>query len=142
MALLPPKHPQNPPMESYILHILDETAWQAAQASGADYHVESLDTQGFIHFSTAAQMPATAQKHYTGRADLRLLVVEVDKLRARLVYEPPIHPDGRPSSSPDPGLFPHLYGALNLDAVRAVVDFPINPDGTFSLPPALLDGLD
>jgi uncharacterized protein (DUF952 family) len=119
---------------AHILHILDHSAWQAAQASG-QYRVESLETQGFIHFSTFAQMPRTAQKHYTGRADLSLLVIEAAKLGDALVYEPPIHPDGTRSTSTE--LFPHLYGALSLDAVRAVVPFPINPDGTFTLPAAL-----
>lgn len=122
-------------MAQFILHILDPLAWQTAQANQTDYRVESLETQGFIHFSTAAQMPRTAQKHYAGRTDLRLLVVDCDKLTAKLVYEPPINPDGRPSSSTEH--FPHLYGALNLDAVRDIVDFPINPDGTFTLPTAL-----
>jgi len=122
-------------MAHFILHILDAAAWEIAREGGMDYRVESLETQGFIHFSTAEQMPKTAQKHYAGRADLRLLVVEVAKLTAKLVFEPPINPDGRPSSSTE--LFPHLYGALNLDAVREVVDFPINPDGTFALPHTL-----
>lgn len=122
-------------MAQFILHILDATAWEIAQTSGADYRVESLETQGFIHFSMAEQMPRTAQKHYAGRSDLRLLVVDVEKLTAKLVFEPPINPDGRPSSSTEH--FPHLYGALNLDAVRDIVDFPINPDGTFSLPVAI-----
>jgi len=120
-------------MAQFILHIMDVAAWDTAQAGGTDYRVESLETQGFIHFSTAKQMPGTAQKHYAGRADLRLLVVEVAKLTAKLVYEPPINPDGRPSST-STELFPHLYGALNLDAVHDSVDFPINPDGTFTLP--------
>lgn len=119
---------------THILHILDASAWQAAQSSGL-YRVDSLETQGFIHFSTFAQMPRTAQKHYGGRTDLSLLVIEAAKLREKLVYEPPIHPDGTPSTSTEH--FPHLYGALNLDAVRAVVPFPINPDGTFTLPAAL-----
>lgn len=122
-------------MAQYILHILDADAWKTAQSSGTDYRVESLETQGFIHFSTAQQMPRTAEKHYAGRPDLRLLVVDVEKLTAKLVFEPPINPDGRPSTSTEH--FPHLYGALNLDAVLEILDFPINPDGTFSLPSAL-----
>lgn len=31
-------------------------------------------------------------------------------------------------------LFPHIYGELNLDAVRKVISFEPNEDGTFSFP--------
>ena len=53
-------------------------------------------------------------------------MIEVSRLRARVVYEPGSHGEDE--------LFPHLYGQLNLDAVIDVVDFPCNPDGTFALP--------
>ncbi len=123
-------------MADFILHILDEAAWQAAQQSGREYQVASLESEGFIHFSTIGQMPRTARKHYAGRTDLRLLVVEVALLNARLAFEPPVRPVGSSavSEAATEELFPHLYGPLNLDAVRAVLDFPINPDGTFTLP--------
>jgi uncharacterized protein (DUF952 family) len=42
-------------------------------------------------------------------------------------YEPP--GDGE--------LFPHIYGALNLDAVVRILDFPPAADGSFALPPGL-----
>jgi uncharacterized protein (DUF952 family) len=35
---------------------------------------------------------------------------------------------------PNVGTFPHVYGALNLDAVERVIDFEPNLDGKFVLP--------
>ena len=67
---------------------------------------------GFIHFSTAAQVEETARRHFAGRTDLLLVAVDVDGLDIR--WEP----------SRGGELFPHLYGVLPLSAVREVRPFP------------------
>jgi uncharacterized protein (DUF952 family) len=97
-----------------ILHITSRTAWEAAQQAGA-YTAPSLETEGFIHFSTPEQVAWVAQRFYAGQTDLVLLEVDPALLAAELRYEESV-----------PGQwFPHLYGALNLDAVRAVRPFHI-----------------
>jgi uncharacterized protein (DUF952 family) len=93
------------------------------QAEGS-YASPSLADEGFIHLSTPAQVLASAQRHYAGREDLVLLVIDPGAVSAELRWE-------RSSHSPDP--FPHLYGRLDLDAVRRVVPFPAGPEG-FALP--------
>ena len=63
---------------------------------------------GFIHFSTAAQLVETAAKHFAGQSDLMLVAVDDGVLGAALKWE----------ASRGGALFPHLYGALPVAAVR------------------------
>jgi uncharacterized protein (DUF952 family) len=112
-----------------IVHMATRDAWQSAQEAGT-YRAPSLESEGFIHFSTPVQVVRVANALYAGRTDLVLLVVDPWALIAELRYEAPVHEDSAE-------LFPHLYGPLNLDAVKSVLPFPPGPDGTFILPAEL-----
>ncbi len=117
-----------------IYHITTRQAWQAAQQDGV-YRAESLTTQGFIHLSQRGQVLRVADAIYRGVTDLLLLCVDTEQLDAPLKYEPP---DTSVPAEHDQGeLFPHLYGALNVDAVVQALDFPPSPDGCFALPDRL-----
>lgn len=115
-----------------IYHITTWDDWQSAQAEG-EYRAGSLATQGFIHFSMRDQVCRVADAVYRGQAGLCLLCVDEARLSAPLKYEPP--DTTVPAEHRDMELFPHLYGALNLSAVVAVVALPPGADGAFSLPP-------
>lgn len=117
-------------MESVVFHIIHESAWAVAQQTNA-YLPDRFVEEGFIHLSKRSQILRPANLLYRGQADLRLLVIEVERLVAELVYEPGSHGEAE--------LFPHLYGQLNIDAVIDVLDFPCEPDGSFMLPPGLGD---
>jgi uncharacterized protein (DUF952 family)/protein associated with RNAse G/E len=117
-----------------IYHITERESWDAALAAG-EYVAPSLETQGFIHASTREQVVGTANLIYAGRDGLVLLCIDPSRLEAPLRWEPP---DDGPRE--DGTQFPHVYGALNLDAVVDMVDFPRGGDGRFQLPPALRDG--
>jgi uncharacterized protein (DUF952 family) len=118
---------------STILHITHQSDWQAALNSGS-YQTPSLTKEGFIHCSTEAQALRVANTFYHGQTNLVLLVIDTDKLTSPLKFEGPINPQtGRPE--PDvQDLFPHVYGAINIDSVTNVIPFPPNIDGTFTLP--------
>ena len=104
-----------------IFHITTHKAWQQALKEGV-YQADNLETEGFIHCSTADQVIATANRFYHGQPDLVLLVIDPEKLEAELLYE-----------ESEPGeFFPHLYGQLNLDAVTRTIDFPPDHEGSFS----------
>ena len=106
-----------------IVHICSRADWQAAQANGV-YQAASLDTEGFIHCSRPEQVIAVANRYYTGSTDLILLWIDPTKLTAELRWEP---------SEGD--IYPHQFGALNLDAIIRISDFPPDTDGYFhSLP--------
>ncbi len=108
-----------------IFHICRKEEWAAAQASGR-YDGSSQDqADGFIHFSNARQVEASAAKHRAGQDGLVLLTVASADLGTALKWEP----------SRGGALFPHLYGPLPLGAVRRVDDLPLGPDGRHRFPP-------
>lgn len=119
-----------------IYHITSRAEWEAAQRAG-DYRTPSLESEGFIHNSTADQAPRVANAVFAGQQGLILLCVETDKLTAPLKYEPPVHVAAGTPKTREGELFPHIFGPLNLDAVVDVVDFPPNADGMFTMPAGL-----
>jgi uncharacterized protein (DUF952 family) len=91
-----------------IYKICERTAWQEAERDGF-YRGSALDRRdGFIHFSSAAQVGETAAKHFAGQTDLMLVAVDGEALGAALKWE----------TSRGGALFPHLYADLPLTAVR------------------------
>jgi uncharacterized protein (DUF952 family) len=113
-------------------HIVAREDWQEAQAAGA-YRPPSLTAEGFIHGSARAQVVETANRYFRGEDGLVLLCIAPARLGAPLRYEAPAS-DGHAA---DAGLYPHIYGSLNLDAVTRVLPLPANADGSFSLPAEL-----
>ena len=121
-----------------IVHITSRTAWVGATRTGY-YMAPSLQTEGFIHCSTSSQALAVAGKYYEGQTGLVLLVVDPSRLIPELKWEPPTG-GGPPPGVPAGDMFPHIYGAINLDAVVQVLDFEADSNGNFSLPPMLNAG--
>lgn len=104
---------------SRIYKILPRTAWAAAHEAQR-FEGSPIDVaDGFIHFSTAAQAPETARRHFAGQADLVVLEVEAADLGEALRWEP----------SRGGELFPHLYGPLEARHVRYVTEAPLGEDG-------------
>jgi uncharacterized protein (DUF952 family) len=118
-------------MTAPTIYTLVRTAdWAEAEAQGA-YHGSADDRRdGFLHFSDAAQLRATAARHRAGLPDLLLVAVEAAALGSALRWEPA-------AGGSRPGLFPHLYGALPLAAVRRVTPLPLGPDGLHRFPPEI-----
>ncbi len=91
-----------------IYKICERASWRQAEQAGT-YAGSAADARdGFIHFSTATQLDGTMQKHFAGARDLLLVAVEPSELGPALKWE----------RSRGGELFPHLYGALPLTAVR------------------------
>lgn len=119
-----------------ILHIARRSEFDSARAGGS-YAPTSLAEEGFIHCSTIAQITDTANRHFRGQGGLAVLCIDESRLKAELKYEPPMPAVNLDENENPGGLFPHIYGALNLDAVVGVIDLPCSADGTFELPAAL-----
>jgi uncharacterized protein (DUF952 family) len=113
-------------MENRILHITPAAQWQQAEQAGI-YHCDSLDLEGFIHCSTPEQVIAVANRFFCRQTGLLLLCINPEHVQAELRYDA-IETGER---------FPHIYGALNLDAVVQVLPFEPDASGNFTLPAAI-----
>ena len=67
-----------------IYKICPASAWREAERHGVFRGSADDLRDGFIHFSTAAQVEGTARKHYAGQTALFLVEVEDNKLGAPL----------------------------------------------------------
>jgi len=115
-----------------IYHLTTRKFWKRALATG-DYRTDSLEDEGFIHCSTISQVLPVAEAIFPHKNKLAILLIENTLLTSRLKWEPPS--DGTPPVGVVEGeLFPHIYGALNLDAVVKVLDMARNDEGLFELP--------
>lgn len=107
-----------------IYKICTNAQWRAAERNRV-FHGSDVDLRdGFIHFSTRAQLPETAARHFAGQSDLVLVTVDSAKLGSRLKWEP----------SRGGVLFPHLYGDLDLTVVQKVEPLSLSPDGRHVFP--------
>lgn len=107
-----------------IYHICTNHVWRASEEGGQLAAAPPPQGEGFLHFSTAAQLSESAAIHFAGREDLVLLTVDPGWLGPELKWEP--SRGGAP--------FPHLYGPLPHDAVIRVEFLSLNPDGNPSIP--------
>jgi uncharacterized protein (DUF952 family) len=119
-------------MRLLIFHILSKAEWQSSVERGV-YEPASLQTEGFIHCSTADQVVETANRFFHGRRDLVLLAIDAERVASPVRFETPANADDARRHK----LFPHIYGPLNRDAVNQVLDFPCDALEKFRLPEAL-----
>lgn len=108
-----------------IYKIATASAYAPARHSGhfAGMPIDAAD--GYMHFSSAAQLAETLRLHFRGQSGLVILAVRTADLGDGLVWEP----------SRGGELFPHLYGdGLPLHAVAAEYTLNVGEDGACSLP--------
>lgn len=111
-------------MTSLIYKIASASAWRAAEEAG-QFDGAPVDLKdGYIHFSTAAQVRETASKHFAGVEGLVLAAFDADALGADLRWEP----------SRGGALFPHLYNTLDPKRALWVRPLPLGPDGSHRFP--------
>lgn len=86
-----------------LFHLVDCDAWRSHRSRGSElWEPASLEREGFVHLSFAAQVAGTLAAHFTSPEALFLLEVDGRALDAELVLEP----------SRGGALFPHLYRGL------------------------------
>ncbi len=100
-------------MSEPLFHVADAAEWARALTTGRYERSTrglTLAEVGFVHLSTAEQWPGVLDRFYADHeGDLLLLTIDPDLLTAELRWEAP-HPGSDER-------FPHLYGALDVEAV-------------------------
>ena len=110
-----------------IYKICPAALWSEAEAKGRFDGAPVDLADGYIHFSTGAQVAETAAKHFAGQDELLLIAIEDERLGPALRYE----------TSRGGALFPHLYAPLDPKVVRWIAPMPLNNDGSHILPETL-----
>jgi uncharacterized protein (DUF952 family) len=114
-----------PAAQSVLVHLCSNDQWRWALVRG-EHRPESLDMSGFVHLSTPDQVHLPANRLYAGRTDLVLLRIDPARLTSPVRWEPGVATD------PNAMVFPHLYGALPVDAVINVTPYRPDAAGRFA----------
>jgi uncharacterized protein (DUF952 family) len=102
-----------------IFKIFRRSEWNQLQQSGQTTGAPIDVADGYVHFSTAAQVAQTAALYFADQSDLVLVAVEADALG----------PDLRWEASRNSALFPHLYRVLRLTDVVWDKSLPLGATG-------------
>ena len=111
-------------MEQEIYKVMTKKEWQDAKQNGVFKGSEVDVSDGFIHFSTAAQVQETVGKHFAGQQDLLLIRFGAEQFGDVLKWE----------ISRGGDMFPHLYGDLPVEAANSVWQLPLKSDGQHQFP--------
>jgi uncharacterized protein (DUF952 family) len=113
-----------------IIFKICRTAEWAEAVRDSVFRGSAVDLRdGYIHFSTAAQVAETAARHFAGQDNLVLVAVDAAALGDRLKWEP----------SRGGALFPHLYGELPARAALWVTPLPLDNAGLHVFPAEIDD---
>ena len=115
------------PFVPTIYKICGTCEWRVAELAGVFRGTSADERDGFIHFSTAAQVGETAARHFAGAAELTLVAIDADRLAEALRWE----------RSRGGELFPHLYGPLPLSAVLWAKPLDLDSQGRHVFPELL-----
>ncbi len=86
------------------------------------YAPDSLGTEKFIHASPVNQLTRLANKYYLDNDTVHIAVVRKSRIVAPVKWEPATG-----------GLYPHIYGELNMDASEQTLTFCKNDEGIFDI---------
>lgn len=102
-----------------VFKIFRRSEWNAFRAAGVTRGAPVDLTDGYIHLSTAAQVPETAARHFAEESDLVLVACDTAAFGQDLKWEP----------SRGGALFPHLYRALRMGDVVWDKSLPLGATG-------------
>lgn len=120
-----------------IVAISKKDIWEKAQTSG-EYTQSTIDSTleevGFMHCSTPDQTMEIVNRRFSQQSDVLLLLIQEEKVTSPVKYEGAL--SGRA------GLYPHIYGPLNLDAVYETILLEKDSAGKYITPLKLKEIID
>lgn len=108
--------------ERIIYHLVPESELRAGIVAG-DYAPRGLEVQGFIHCASGTETTLAVAGDYFGALREPLLVLEIDtqRLTRELRFEAAAPIEGGGTAHLQTALeFPHVYGPIDLAAIRGV----------------------
>lgn len=105
-------------MKTYIYHIVLPDYWQTFKAKD-NYTAATFEEEGFIHCCTAAQIQYVLTTYFKGVPAIVLLKIDPEILTSALKIEPA---NGH--------YFPHIYGAINKNAIVEIKTIPLKAENT------------
>ena len=104
----------------FTYHLVAEADWPG-RAFGTVYRPASLASEGFIHCTDGRdRVIETANRYYADdRRPYLLVTLDLQRVSAEWRYDDPDR------------VYPHIYGPLQMEAVRAVEALPRGEDGRF-----------
>jgi uncharacterized protein (DUF952 family) len=107
--------------DPFIYLLMNSTDLASAQKAGV-WDPPSRLQDGFIHASPADQLTRVADKHYRQFDEVNVVFLRHESLTAETRWEPASN-----------GLYPHVYGPINMNAAERHLRFPKGTDGNFSI---------
>jgi uncharacterized protein (DUF952 family) len=107
--------------DANIYLLSSQAEYQKALADGKLVR-DSLVNEGFIHATPKNQLSRLANKYHKKTIQPLILVVDKKLVSSEVKWEPATG-----------GLYPHIYGALNMSAVTTVENIYPADDGSFHL---------
>lgn len=107
--------------DPYFYLLESREIFDAAVATGFLVRHDLID-EGFIHSSPANQLTRVANKHYKDIEHVVCALVAKDRVLAPIKYEPATG-----------GVYPHIFGPLNMDAIDRVLTIERDEDGNFDI---------
>lgn len=109
--------------DDLLFHITTREQWKANQ-NESNYKPESFEDKGFIPCSSGSQLEDTANRLFSDKDQILLLVIDVSTLGENIKYEQDEETGQR---------YPHIYGPLNTSAVIDKIDIKAEKDGSFDI---------
>ena len=107
--------------DKYIYLLSSQDEYDQAKQTGLLYR-DSLDKEGFIHASPKSQLNRVANKYYTNVINPLVITLAKDKIEPEVKWEPATG-----------GLYPHIFGPLNIDAAVETTPINLNENGKFDI---------